>query len=87
MITNNHMMDFIEKILIAVFSVLPSADPSSSVIASVNNAFATINPTFAQLNLIFPIFVLFKILLIVLFIEMTLFLFILIFKVATFFRG
>jgi len=85
MITNNTMLEFIENILIVLFSVLPDADPSDAVVASVNSAFAMINPTFAEINLIFPIFVLFKILLIVLFIEMTLFLFILIFKIAQMF--
>jgi len=69
------MFNIIETILIKVFSILPDANPSSSVILAVNNAFATINPMFAKINLIFPVFVLFKIFLLVLFIEMTLFLF------------
>lgn len=81
------MLDFIETILIKIFGLLPDADPSNSVITAVNNAFGVINPTFAKVDLIFPIFVLFKILLLVLFVEMTLFLFTLVMKVATFFKA
>lgn len=80
------MLDFIEKLLVAVFSLLPDADPSNSVITAVNNAFATMNPTFAKIDLIFPIFALFKILLLVLFVEMTLFLITLVLKMVTFFK-
>jgi len=69
------MFNIIETILIKIFSVLPDASTNSSVISAVNNAFITINPVFAKINLIFPVFVLFKIFLLVLFIEMTLFLF------------
>ncbi len=81
------MFDFIETILIKIFSILPNADPSSSTIDTVNNAFVLITPVFAKINLIFPIFVLFKVLLLVLFFEMTLFLFTLVMKVATFFKA
>ncbi len=81
------MFDFIETILIKLFSILPDADPSSSTIDAVNNAFVLITPVFAKINLIFPIFVLFKVLLLVLFFEMTLFLFTLVMKVATFFKA
>ena len=69
------MFNIIETILIKIFSVLPDANSNSSVLSAVNNAFITINPVFAKINLIFPVFVLFKISLLVLFIEMTLFLF------------
>lgn len=81
------MFTFIETILIKVFSLLPDADPNSAVITAVSSAFATITPTFAKLDLIFPIYTLFKILLMVLLMEMTLFLFMLVFKVATFFKA
>jgi len=81
------MLDLIETILIKLFGLLPEADPSNAVITAVNNAFALMNPTFAKIDLIFPIFVLFKILLLVLFVEMTLFLFTLVMKVATFFKA
>lgn len=80
------MFNFIETILIKVFSLLPDADPSSTVITAVTSAFATLTPTFAKLDLVFPIYTLFQILLIVLAMEMTLFLFMLVFKVATFFK-
>jgi hypothetical protein len=80
------MFNFIETILIKVFSLLPDADPSSMVITAVTSAFATLTPTFAKLDLVFPIYTLFQILLIVLAMEMTLFLFTLVFKVATFFK-
>ena len=69
------MLNIIETILIKMFSILPDANPNSAVISAVNNAFITINPVFAKINLVFPVFVLFKIFLLVLFIEMTLFLF------------
>lgn len=81
------MFDLIETILIKIFGLLPDADPNNSVITAVNNAFDTINPTFAKIDLIFPIFVLFKILILVLFVEMTLFLLMLVLKVATFFKA
>ncbi len=80
------MLNFIENILMLLFSVLPNAGAGSSVINAVNNAFITVSPVFAKLNLIFPVFVLFKILLIVLFVELTLFLFSLVLKMATFFK-
>ena len=82
----NNMFDFIETILIKVFSLLPDADPNSTVITAVNSAFATLTPTFAKLDLVFPIYTLFQILLLVLAMEMTLFLFTLVFKVATLFK-
>lgn len=81
------MFNFIETILVKVFSLLPDASPDNSVIVAVNNAFATVSPTFAKIDLIFPIFTLFKILLLVLFVEMTLFLITLVMKVATFFKA
>lgn len=74
------MFDLIETLLVKVFSLLPDADPNDTVLVSVNNAFATITPTFAKIDLIFPIYSLFKILLLVLFIEMTLFLVTLVIK-------
>lgn len=80
------MLDFIQSILIKVFSLLPDANPNDSVVAAVNSAIATITPTFARIDLIFPIYSLFKILLLVLFVELTIFLFTLILKVATFFK-
>lgn len=80
------MLDFIQTILIKVFSLLPDADPNSSVIAAVNSAFATITPTIAKIDLIFPVYSLFKILLLVLFVELTVFLFTLILKIAEFFK-
>ena len=80
------MLNFIETILVKIVSLLPDADPNNTVIAAVNNAFATISPTFAQIDLIFPIFILFKILLLVLFVEMTIFLFTLVLQIATFFK-
>ena len=80
------MLDFIETILIKIFGLLPDADPNNTVITAVNNAFSVINPTFAKIDLVFPIFVLFKIMLLVLFVEMTLFLFMLVMKVATLFK-
>ena len=46
------MFSLIETILIKIFSILPDADPNSPIIQTVNNAFATINPTFAKINLI-----------------------------------
>ena len=69
-----------------LFSALPNANSDTSVTTAVENAFITISPIFEKINLIFPIFVLFKILLLVLFVELTLFLFSLILKVATFFK-
>ena len=85
-VTNKYMLDFVETILVKVFSLLPNADIDSSVIVAVNNAFLTISPTFSKIDLIFPIFVLFKIFLLVLFIEMTLFLITLVLKMVTFFK-
>ena len=81
------MLDFIEAILIKLFGLLPDASSNNAVITAVNNAFSVINPTFSKIDLIFPIFVLFKILILVLFVEMTLFLFMLVMKVATFFKA
>ncbi len=77
------MLNLIETLLVKVFSLLPEAGSSSSVITAVNNAFATMIPTFAKIDLIFPIFALFKILLLVLFVEMTLFLITLVLKFIT----
>jgi len=77
------MFDLIETILVKVFSLLPNADPNNAVIASVNGAFATITPTIAKLNLIFPVYTLFKILLMVLFVELTIFLITLVLKVIS----
>jgi len=80
------MLNLIETILVKVFSLLPEGDSGSSVILAVNNAFSIMNPTFAKIDLIFPIFALFKILLVVLFVEMTLFLITLVFKFVTFIK-
>jgi hypothetical protein len=80
------MLNLIETLLVKVFSLLPEADSGSSVITAVNNAFATMIPTFAKIDLIFPIFALFKILLLVLFVEMTLFLITLVLKFVTFIK-
>jgi hypothetical protein len=80
------MFNFIETILVKVFSLLPNANADNAVLTAVNNAFATMTPTFAKIDLIFPIFSLFKILLLVLFIEMTLFLITLVLKMVTFFK-
>ena len=81
------MFDLIETILVKIFSLLPNGNSDDSVISAVNSAFETLAPTFSQINLIFPIFALFKILLLVLFVEMTLFLLTLVLKVATFFKA
>jgi len=83
---NNNMFDLIETVLIKIFSILPDASQNDSVVIAVNNSFNAIIPTFAKIDLIFPIFVLFKILLLVFFIEMTLFLFFLVLKVLMFFK-
>lgn len=80
------MFDFIETILVKVFSLLPDANPNNTVITAVNNAFATVTPTLAKIDLVFPLFTLFKILLIVLFVEMTLFLLTLVLRVVTLFK-
>jgi len=80
------MFEFIETILIKIFGLLPDANPENSVISAVNNSFDVLIPTFAKIDLIFPIFVLFKILLLVLFVEMTLFLFTLVLKGVSFFK-
>ena len=80
------MFDLIESILVKIFSLLPDADPNNSVIASVNSAFATITPTIAKINLIFPVYTLFKILLMVLFVEMTIFLITLVLKMVASFK-
>jgi len=81
------MLNLIETILITLFSVLPDANPNSAVLQAVNNAFATINPVFAKINLIFPIYVLFKVLLLALFVEMSLFLFGMVLKAVGIIRG
>ncbi len=81
------MLDFVEKILIKIFSILPDATTESTTILAVNNAFETLKPALYNLNLIFPISTLFKILMIVIFVELTLFLIKLTMKVAVFFRG
>ncbi|MFH1292200.1 MAG: hypothetical protein ABIH87_03310 [bacterium] len=80
------MLSLIETILVKIFSLLPEADPNNSVITAVNNAFATMTPTLAKIDLIFPLFSLFKILLLVLFVEMTLFLITLVLKMVTFLK-
>ncbi len=80
------MLDFIQSILIKILSLLPDANPDNSVITAVSNAFATFAPTFSKIDLIFPIFTLFKVLLLVLFVEMTLFLITLVLKLITFFK-
>lgn len=80
------MFDFVETIIVKIISLLPDADPNNSVISAVNNAFATMIPTFSQIDLIFPIFTLFKVLLLVMFVEMTIFLFTFILQIATFFK-
>jgi len=80
------MFDLIETILVKIFSLLPDADPNNAVIASVNNAFAVITPTIGKINLIFPVYTLFKILLMVLFVEMTIFLITLVIKMVASFK-
>ena len=80
------MLEFIETILVKVFSLLPDADPNNSVISSVNGAFATITPTIAKINLIFPVYTLFKILLMVLFVELSIFLITLVLKMIASFK-
>jgi len=80
------MFDLIETILVKIFSLLPDADPNNAVITSVNNAFAVITPTIAKINLIFPVYTLFKILLMVLFVEMTIFLITLVIKMVASFK-
>lgn len=80
------MLDIIETILVKVFSLLPDADPNNTVIASVNSAFNTVTPTFAKLNLIFPVYTLFKILLMVLFVELSIFLITLVLKMVSSFK-
>ena len=81
------MLNFIETILITVFSVLPDAEQNSAAIATVNKAFEIIGPGLAKINLIFPIFSLFQILLLVLFVEMSLFLITFVLKMGAYFRG
>lgn len=80
------MLDLVETILVKVFSLLPNSSPNSAVINSVNSAFALLTPAVAKIDLIFPIFVLFKIMLLILFIELSLFLLSLVFKVVNFFK-
>ena len=81
------MLNFIETILIKIFSILPDASPDNTIIESVNSAIILIKPTFYKLNILFPVSALFKILMIVIFIELTLLLVRLVMKVAVFFRG
>ncbi len=81
------MLNFAESFLIMVFGVLPEADPNNAVIPIVNNAFNLISPLLQNLNLIFPITTLFSILLLVIFIELSMFLLGLIKDAAGFFRG
>ncbi|PJC01198.1 MAG: hypothetical protein CO073_04135 [Candidatus Komeilibacteria bacterium CG_4_9_14_0_8_um_filter_36_9] len=79
-------MDIIETILIKIFNLLPDANPDSEVLIAVSNAFAIITPTIAKIDLIFPVVTLFKILLAVFIIEMTLLLITLVLKIVTFIR-
>ena len=79
-------MDIIETILIKIFNLLPDANPDSEVLIAVNNAFAVITPIIAKIDLIFPVVTLFKILLAVFIIEMTLLLITLVLKIVTFIR-
>jgi len=81
------MLNFAESFLIMVFGVLPEADPNNAIIPIVDNAFNTISPLLQNLNLIFPITTLFSILLLVIFIELSMFLLGLIKSAAGFFRG
>ena len=81
------MLDFIEKILVAVFSILPDANPDNSVIQMVESSMENIKPALYNLNLIFPISTLFKILMLAIFVEVTLLLIGLVMKVAMMFRG
>jgi len=81
------MLNFAESFLIMVFGVLPEADPDNAIIPIVDNAFNLISPLLQNLNLIFPITALFSILLLVIFIELSIFLFSLIKQGAGFFRG
>ncbi len=81
------MMDFIETILVKIFSLLPDADPNNSVVTTVTTAFTDVHPTFYKLNLIFPISTLFAILLLVIFVELSLLLIKMVMKVGIFFRG
>lgn len=83
---NNYMFDFIQSLIIKIISILPDGDPNDPVITAVNSAFATLSPQFAKLDLVFPINTLFKILLLVLFVEMTIFLFTFILKGVDFFK-
>lgn len=77
------MLDLIQSILVKIFSFLPDASLNDPVITAVNSAFSVMTPTFAKIDLIFPIYSLFKILLLVLFVEMTLFLITLVLKAIT----
>ena len=47
------MLNFIETILVKIFSLLPDANPNDSAVNAVNNAFNFINPTLAKIDLIF----------------------------------
>ncbi|MFW0837519.1 MAG: hypothetical protein ACKKL5_00790 [Candidatus Komeilibacteria bacterium] len=80
------MLDTLETILIKIFNLLPEANTDSSILTAVNNAFAVITPTIAKIDLIFPVVTLFKILLAVFIIEMTLLIITLIMKLATLIR-
>ena len=81
------MLNFIEKILIAIFSILPNASPDNPVILMVESSMASIRPALYNLNLVFPISTLFKILMLAIFIEVTLLLISLVMKVAMMFKG
>ena len=81
------MLNFAESFLIMVFGVLPNADPDNNVIPMVNNAFDTISPLLQNLNIIFPISTLFSILMLIIFVELSIFLLGLVMKAAGFFRG
>ncbi|MBL7058659.1 hypothetical protein ISS03_04945 [Patescibacteria group bacterium] len=80
------MLNFAESFLIMVFSVLPEADLNNDVIPMVDSAFNTISPLLQNLNLIFPISTLFSIMLLIIFVELSIFLLGLIMKGAGFFR-
>ena len=81
------MLDFIEKILVAVFSILPDAEADNSVITMVESSMNSIKPALYNINLIFSLSTLFKILMLVIFIELTLLLIGLVMKVAIFFKS
>ena len=53
------MFDLIESILVKIFHCCRTLIPTIPLL-SVNGAFATITPTIAKINLIFPVYTLFK---------------------------